>query len=166
MPSNPLIPLLTTWIAFWLFCMHREWERIVWPNRITKCRQFVFYWSRMHYLAGSRYLYMLHTTTHSYSCQSEEAPCRIISSGAASASRDEAAAAQEIHSLSPCTINPLNAKATLIHSTRAQRFLKTIQTLSSWYSLDSSSWALSDEYPCARFSDTLQLFCIILLRQN
>ena len=35
---------------------------------------------------------------------------------------------------------------------KAQLFLKTIQTLSCWYSLDSSCWALSDEYPCARVS--------------
>ena len=33
-----------------------------------------------------------------------------------------------------------------------QRFLKTIQTLSCWYSLESSRRALSDEYPFARVS--------------
>ena len=31
-----------------------------------------------------------------------------------------------------------------------QTFLKTIVTLSQWYSLDSSRWVLSDEYPHAR----------------
>ena len=35
-------------------------------------------------------------------------------------------------------VNPFNAEATFIESTRRQRFLKTIQTLSCWYSLDSS----------------------------
>ena len=35
------------------------------------------------------------------------------------------------------SINPYNAKATFVQSTWMQRFLKTIQTLSFWYSLDS-----------------------------
>ena len=47
-------------------------------------------------------------------------------------------------------VNTSNAKATFIQSTRMQRFLKTIKTLSCWYSLDSSRGVLSDEYPCVR----------------
>ena len=35
-------------------------------------------------------------------------------------------------------------------------FLKTIQTLSCWYSLDSSSGVPSDEYPSARVSVIFQ----------
>ena len=36
-------------------------------------------------------------------------------------------------------INPFNAEATFVQSTRTfERFLKTILTLSCWYSLDSS----------------------------
>ena len=35
-------------------------------------------------------------------------------------------------------INPSNAKATFVRRTRMQRLLKTILTLSCWYSLDSS----------------------------
>ena len=34
--------------------------------------------------------------------------------------------------------SPSNAEATFVSSTRMQRFLNTIQTLSCWYSLDSS----------------------------
>ena len=48
-------------------------------------------------------------------------------------------------------INPSNAEATYVQSTRMQCFLNTILTLSCWYSLDSSRWVLSDEYPFARF---------------
>ena len=33
-----------------------------------------------------------------------------------------------------------------------QNILKTIRTLSCWYSLESSRWVLSDEYPFARVS--------------
>ena len=47
-------------------------------------------------------------------------------------------------------INPSNAVATFAQSTRMQRFFKTIKTLSCWYSLESSCWALSDEYPFAK----------------
>ena len=36
--------------------------------------------------------------------------------------------------------NPSNAQTTFVQSTRMQRFLKIIQTLSCWYSLDSSQW--------------------------
>ena len=35
-------------------------------------------------------------------------------------------------------LNPSKAKSTLVQSTRMQRFLKIIKTLSCWYSLDSS----------------------------
>ena len=55
-------------------------------------------------------------------------------------------------------LNPSNAKATFIQSTRMQRFLKTIETLSCWYSLESSHWVLSDEYPFARVSVIFQFF--------
>ena len=48
--------------------------------------------------------------------------------------------------------NPYNAEATFVQSTRTQRFLKIIQTLSCWYSLESSRGVLSDEYPVARVS--------------
>ena len=48
--------------------------------------------------------------------------------------------------------------ATCIHCTRTQRFLKTIYTLSCWYSLDSSCSALLDEYPCAMVSVIFQGF--------
>ena len=43
-------------------------------------------------------------------------------------------------------LNASNAEATIIQSTRAQRFLKNVETMSCWYSLDSSCWVLSDEY--------------------
>ena len=39
-------------------------------------------------------------------------------------------------------------------------------TLSCWYSWDSSRWALSDEYPCARVSIVFQFFCVILYWPN
>ena len=42
-------------------------------------------------------------------------------------------------------LNPSCAEAILIQSTMMQIFLKTIQTLSHWYSLESSCWVLSDE---------------------
>ena len=58
--------------------------------------------------------------------------------------------------------NPSNAEATFVQSTRTQIFLKTIQTLSCWYSLDSSRGVLSDEYPFARVSVIFQDFCINL----
>ena len=35
-------------------------------------------------------------------------------------------------------LSPSNVKATFIQSTRMQRILKTVQTLSCWYSLESS----------------------------
>ena len=45
------------------------------------------------------------------------------------------------------TISPSNAEATVIQSTLTQRFLKNDETLSCWYSLDSSHRVLSYEYP-------------------
>ena len=39
--------------------------------------------------------------------------------------------------------NPSNAEATFVQCTRTQRFLKTILTMSCWYSSDSSHWVLS-----------------------
>ena len=41
-------------------------------------------------------------------------------------------------------------------------FLKTVLTLSCWYSLDSSRCVLSDEYLCAKVSVNFKVFCIIL----
>ena len=46
-------------------------------------------------------------------------------------------------------INPSNAETTFIQSTRMQLFWKNIYTLSCCYSLDSSRWVRSDEYPYA-----------------
>ena len=57
--------------------------------------------------------------------------------------------------------NPSNPE-----SNKRQRFLKTIETLSCSFSLDSSRALLSDEYPCARVSVIFQGFCILLLRPN
>ena len=45
-------------------------------------------------------------------------------------------------------------------------FLKIIQTMSCWYSLDSPHWVLSDEYPDARVSTIFQVFCSILYCTN
>ena len=63
-------------------------------------------------------------------------------------------------------VYPSNAEATFVQSTRTQSVLKTIETLSCWYSLDSSRWVLSDEYPFPRVSIIFQFFCIILYRPN
>ena len=57
-----------------------------------------------------------------------------------------------------CVLKPSNAEATLVQSTRRHQSLKTIWTLSCWYSLDSSWWVLSDEYPYARVSIIFQVF--------
>ena len=43
-------------------------------------------------------------------------------------------------------------------SSRMQIFLKNIQTLSCWYSLDSSRWVLSNEYPFVRVSIIIRFF--------
>ena len=48
------------------------------------------------------------------------------------------------------SLNPSNAEATFFQSTKTQLFLKTIETLSCWYTFESSCWVLSDEYPFAR----------------
>ena len=45
-------------------------------------------------------------------------------------------------------------------------FWKNIWTLSYWYSLESSCWGLSNEYPFARVSVIFQVFRIILYWQN
>ena len=63
-------------------------------------------------------------------------------------------------------LNPYNAEATYIQSTKTQKFLKTTQTLSYWYSFNSSHWALLDEYPFVRVSVIFQYVCIILCWQN
>ena len=57
-------------------------------------------------------------------------------------------------------INPSNAEPTFVKSTRTQKSLKIIETLSCWYSLDSSRGVLSDEYPFSRVSVIFQVFCI------
>ena len=69
---------------------------------------------------------------------------------------------QPIYTILRCHSNPSSAEATFVLSTRMQRFLKTILTLSCWYSLESSHWVLSDEYPYARVSVIFQPLCIIL----
>ena len=58
-----------------------------------------------------------------------------------------------------------------LNSSKAQeqRFLKNIYTLSCWYLLDSSRWALSDKYQCARVSVIFQVFasfCIGIRVEN
>ena len=58
------------------------------------------------------------------------------------------------------------SESTFAQSTRTPKSLKTIQTLSCWYSLDSSHWVLSDEYSFARVSVIFQDFSIILYWQN
>ena len=58
--------------------------------------------------------------------------------------------------------DPFYAEATFLQSTKTQIFLKTLKTMSCWYSLDSIHWVLSDEYPLARVSVIFQGFCIIL----
>ena len=59
-------------------------------------------------------------------------------------------------------LNPSNAGATLVRSTRTQRFLKTTLTLPCWYSLDSVHWVLSGDYSCAWVSVIFRCsaFCI------
>ena len=61
--------------------------------------------------------------------------------------------------------SPSNAEATFVQSTRMQSFLKTILTLSCWYSLDSSQWVLSDEYPCVRVSIIFSFFASFCISQ-
>ena len=71
-----------------------------------------------------------------------------------------------LHLVQPCilivvsnpVVNPSSAEATFVHSTRTQRFLKNTWTLSCWYSLDSSCWVLSEEYPFTRVSVIFQVF--------
>ena len=64
--------------------------------------------------------------------------------------------------LPPYLFSPSNAEATFVQSTiMMQRFLKTIETLSCCYSLESSRSVLSDKYPCATVSVIFQVFCII-----
>ena len=61
------------------------------------------------------------------------------------------------------TLNPYNAEATFIQSRRMQRFSKIIETLSSWYSLNSPRGVLSGEYPYAKvchFSGFLHHFVL------
>ena len=63
-------------------------------------------------------------------------------------------------------VNPSNAEATFVQSTRTQRFLKIILTLSCWYSFDSTCWVLSDDYPHSRVLVIFQVFCISLYWLN
>ena len=58
----------------------------------------------------------------------------------------------------PELVNPSNAEATFIQSTRTQIFSKTIETLPCWHSLESSRRVLSYEYPFARVSVIFQVF--------
>ena len=70
---------------------------------------------------------------------------------------------KEIHSLTLLLLRLLSSNAQ-----KKQNIMKIILTLSCWYSLGSSHWALLDEYPCARVSVIFQLFlfasfCIVKL---
>ena len=67
--------------------------------------------------------------------------------------------------LKPVTLNRSNAKSTFVQSTQMQTFLKTIQTQSCWYSLESSRGALSDEYPFARVSVIFRIFASFCIGQ-
>ena len=58
-------------------------------------------------------------------------------------------------------VNTSAAKVTFIQCTKKQRNMKIILTLSCWYSLESSCWALSDEYPFAMVSVISQLLVVI-----
>ena len=62
-------------------------------------------------------------------------------------------------------LNPSNAESTFVQSTQMQRFLKTIKTMSCWYSLESSRRALSDEYPFARVSVIFRIFASFCIGQ-
>ena len=64
--------------------------------------------------------------------------------------------------LSVAYVNPSNAEATFDQCTGTQKSLKTILTLSYWYSLDSPHRVLSNEYPYARVSVIFPDFCIIM----
>ena len=69
-----------------------------------------------------------------------------------------------LHSLAPYpgyNVNPSNAEASFVQSTRTQRFLKSIETLSYWYSFESSRWVLSDEYPFARVSVIFRILALV-----
>ena len=57
-----------------------------------------------------------------------------------------------------CFLNPFNAEATFVQSTQTLKPLKTMPTLSCWYSLESCHWVLSDEYPFARVSFFFHVF--------
>ena len=61
-------------------------------------------------------------------------------------------------SVGPPGVNLSEAEATFIQSTRMQRCLKTIWTLPYWYSLESSRWVVSDEYPLAKVSVIFKSF--------
>ena len=68
----------------------------------------------------------------------------------------------------PCVLyylNPSNAEATFGQSARMQIFLKTILTLSTWYSLESSRWELSVKYPFARVAPIFQVFASFCIGQ-
>ena len=59
-------------------------------------------------------------------------------------------------------VNPFADEGTSMQCTKKQKIMKIILTLSYWYSLNSSCWVLSDEYPSARVSVIIHVFCIIL----
>ena len=60
-------------------------------------------------------------------------------------------------------VNPSNAEATFVHSTRTQSSFENHLNLSCWYSLDSSRWVLWDECPCV--STIFQLFAWFCIGQ-
>ena len=63
-------------------------------------------------------------------------------------------------------LNLSSVEATFVQSPRMPRFLKIIWTLPCWYSLDSSRWVLSDEYPCTRVLIIFQVFESFCIGQN
>ena len=60
--------------------------------------------------------------------------------------------------LATCSIrvNPFNAETSFVRGTRTQRSLKIIWSLSCGYSLESSHWVITYEYPFARVSVIFQ----------
>ena len=64
----------------------------------------------------------------------------------------------------PLTLSMLRLLSSKI--LKKQKSLKTIQTLSCWYSFESSHWVLSDEYPFARVSVIFQHFLQQILWSN
>ena len=58
-------------------------------------------------------------------------------------------------------LSPFAAVVTFVQCSKKQNLMKIILTLSYWYSLESSCWVLSDEYPFAMVLVIFQFFVII-----